>query len=180
MTIARTDKDMAKVVSNELMKALRGALGELVFRQMPDGSVVSVRSIFHRRTPFSRAQKDHQSRLKEASMYAGFAAKSQPIYTELARGTLKTAYNIALSDWFNPPVIHQVQWSDGQIRVEAIDDVLVTKVQVTVLDEGGQVLEKGEAIRSHGNWWEFSSHARGSMIIAEAWDLPGHAGRLVT
>jgi len=63
--------------------------------------------------------------------------------------------------------------------VEARDDVLVTKVQVTVLDEGGQVLEKGEAIRSEGDWWEFASNARGTMIIAEAWDVPGHVGRLV-
>jgi hypothetical protein len=171
---------MPKVVMNELIKAFRGALGDMVFREMPDGSaLVSVSPDFSQRK-FSRAQKDHQSRFKEASRYARFAAKAQPIYAERARGTLKTAYNIALSDWFNPPVIHQIEWSDGQIRVEARDDVLVTKVQVTVLDEGEQVLEKGEAIRSHGDWWEFPSHARGSTIIAEAWDLPGHVGKLIS
>ena len=171
---------MAKAIMDELIKAFRGSLGGLVFRKMPNGSVVvSSRPIFHRRR-FSQAQKDHQSRFKESARYARFAAKSQPIYAERARGTLKTAYNIALSDWFNPPVIHQVESSDGQIRVEAQDDVLVTKVQVTVLDEGGQVLEKGAAIRSHGDWWEFPAHARGTMIIAEAWDLPGHVGRLVS
>lgn len=171
---------MPKVIMNEIIKAFRGAIGDMVFRQMPDGSVVvSMRPIFHGRK-FSKAQKDHQSRFKEASRYARFAAKSQPIYAERARGTLKTAYNIALSDWFNPPVIHQIEWSEGQIRVEARDDVLVTKVQVMVLDETGQVLEKGEAIRSDGDWWEFASHDQGTTIIAEAWDLPGHVGRLVT
>jgi hypothetical protein len=165
---------------NELIKAFRGALGDMVFRQMPDGSVLVSRSPDFSRRKFSKAQKDHQSRFKEASRYARFAAKSQPLYAERARGTLTTAYNIALSDWFNPPVIHQMEWSDGQICVEAWDDVLVTKVQVTVLDEGGQVLEKGEATRSHGDWWEFASHAQGTMLIAEAWDLPGHVGRLVS
>lgn len=171
---------MAKVASNELMKALKGAIGGLVFRQMPDGSVVvSLRPDFSRRK-FSKAQKDHQTRFQEASTYARFAARAQPIYAELAKGTLKTAYNIALSDWFNPPVIHQIEWSAGQIRVEARDDVLVTKVQVTMLDEAGQVLEKGDAIRCDGDWWEFPSKARGTMIIAEAWDLPGHVGRLIT
>lgn len=171
---------MAKVVMNELMKALKGKLGDLVYRQMRDGSVVVSLSPDFSRRKFSKAQKDHQSRFKEASTYARFAAKAQPIYAELARGTLKTAYNIALSDWFNPPVIHQIEWSDGQIRLEARDDVLVTRVQVTVLDETGAVLEKGEAIRCDGDWWEFASHARGTMIIAEAWDLPGHVGKLVT
>lgn len=170
---------MAKVAKNDLIKALRGALGGLVFRQMPDGSVLVSQSPDFSRRKFSAAQKNHQSRFKQASTYARFAAKTQPIYAELARGTLKTAYNIALSDWFNPPLIHQIEWSDGQIRVKARDDVLVTKVQVTVLDEGGQILEKGEAIRSDGDWWEFASHANGTMIIAEAWDLPGHVGRLV-
>jgi hypothetical protein len=63
--------------------------------------------------------------------------------------------------------------------VQARDDVLVTKVQVTVLGESGQILEKGEAIRSDGDWWEFSSCARGIVIIAEAWDLAAHVGRLV-
>ena len=171
---------MAKAIMDELIKAFRGSIGGLVFRQMRNGSVVvSMRPHFHRRR-FSQAQKDHQSRFKEASQYARFAAKSQPIYTERARGTLKTAYNIALSDWFNPPVIHQIEWRDGQIRVEARDDVLVTKVQVTVLDEGGQVLEKGEATRSNGDWWELASHTQGTMLIAEAWDLAGHVGRLVS
>jgi hypothetical protein len=171
---------MTKVIMSELIKAFRGAMGDMVFRQMRDGSVVvSMRPIFHRRK-FSQAQKDHQSRFKEAAQYARFAAKSQPIYAERARGTLKTAYNLALSDWFNSPVIHQIEWREGQIRVEARDDVLVTRVQVTVLDEGGEILEKGEAIRSDGDWWEFLSHARGTTIIAEAWDLPGHAGRLIS
>jgi hypothetical protein len=170
---------MPKVIMNQLIKALRGAIGGLVFRQMPDGSVLVSRSPDFSRRKFSQAQKDHQSRFKEASRYARFAAKAQPIYAERARGTLKTAYNLALSDWFNPPVIHQIQWSDRQIRVEARDDVLVTRVQVTVLDEGGEIMEKGEAIRSDGDWWEFPSHAQGSMIIAEAWDLAGHVGKLV-
>jgi hypothetical protein len=165
---------------NQLIKAFRGAIGGLVFRKMPDGSVVVSRSPDFSRRNFSQAQTDHQRRFKEASRYARFAAKTQPIYAERARGTLKTAYNLALSDWFNPPLIHQIEWSDGQIRVEARDDVLVTKVQVTVLDEGGQVLEKGEATRSDGDWWEFPSHTRGTMIIAEAWDLPGHVGRLIS
>ena len=164
---------------NELIKALRDAMGGLMFRQMRDGNVVVSMDPFFHRLKFDRAQKDHQSRFEEASRYARFAAKSQPIYAERASGTLKTAYNIALSDWFNPPVIHQIEWREGQIRVEARDDVLVTRVQVTVLDEGGRILEKGEAIRSHGDWWEFPSHAQGTMIIAEAWDLAGHVGRLV-
>ena len=56
--------------------------------------------------------------------------------------------------------------------------MLVAKVQVTMLNEGGQVLEQREAIRSEGDSWEFAPHARGVVIIAEAGDLPGHVARL--
>jgi hypothetical protein len=55
------------------------------------------------------------------------------------------ARKIAQSDWFNPPVIHQVQRRDGRILVEASDNVMVTKVVITILDEQVKVIEKGEA-----------------------------------
>lgn len=56
------------------------------------------------------------------------AAKTKPVYGELAADTSKTAYNLALSDWFHPPVIHKVTQQDGHILVDATDNVLVTQV----------------------------------------------------
>ena len=67
----------------------------------------------------------------------------------------------------------------GCIRVEASDNVLVAKVRVTVLDEGGTVVEAADAVRGEGNWWEFASQARGTTIVAEAWDLPKNVTRFV-
>ena len=58
-----------------------------------------------------------------------------------------TAYNHAMYDWFHPPQIGCLAQEDGYILVEARDDVLVTKVQVTVLDGEGCVLVTGEAVR---------------------------------
>jgi hypothetical protein len=129
---------MAKVEMNKLMEALSGAIGGLVFRQMPDGSVVVSAAPRYggRKRKSSKRQKAHQSRFKEAAMYARYAAKVHPIYAELARGTVKSAYNFALSDWFNPPVIHQVQRREAKILVQASDNIRVTRVQVTVLDCG--------------------------------------------
>ena len=168
---------MAIVVSNPLTKAFSGALGGLVFRQLPNGSVVvSLAPKFHRRK-FSKGQKEHQQRFREASDYARGAARVHPIYAERAKETMKTAYNIALSDWFNPPVVHQVQQRDGCILVEATDNVLVTKVQVTILDEEGKSLETVEGVKRDGNWWEVPCNVQGNMIVAEAWDLAGNVTR---
>ena len=58
----------------------------------------------------------------------GTAAKSQLVYAELAVGTIMSPYNMALSDWFNPPVIHKIERQAGRIRVWASVDVMVTSV----------------------------------------------------
>ena len=170
---------MAKAIMNEVTKVFRGAIGGLVFRQMPDGSIVVSRAPHYGRRKFSKGQKDHQQRFQEAASYARGAARVQPIYAELAKGTMKTAYNIALSDWFNPPVIHQIQRKDGRILVEASDNVMVTKVVITILDEQEKVLENGEGTRQEApstgsGWWEYVPNTAGKTVSAEAWDLAGN------
>ena len=167
---------MAKVVRNPVVQGISGGVGKLVFRQMPDGSTyVSAKPDFSRRK-FSEGQKEHQSRFQRAAAYARDAAKSQPIYGELAAGTIKSAYNFALSDWFNPPVIHCVERKDGLIRVEASDNVMVARVVVTILDGDGNVIEKGEALKVDERWWEYAAGMEG-IVAAEAWDLAGNVVR---
>jgi hypothetical protein len=167
---------MAKVIRNPVVRGISGGIGNLVFRQMPDGSTyVSGKPDFSRRK-FSKGQKDHQSRFQRAVAYAREAAKTQPIYAQLAAGTIMSAYNFALSDWFNPPVIHAIERKRRRIRVEASDNVMVTRVQVTIFDGKGKVVEKGNAAQVENNLWEFVATADGK-ILAEAWDLAGNVGR---
>ncbi|MBL8102324.1 MAG: hypothetical protein JNM02_07330 [Anaerolineales bacterium] len=164
---------MAKVESNPVVREIRGKIGNLVFRQMPGGETyVSSTPNFGRRK-FSQGQKDHQSRFKRAAAYAREAAKTQPIYAELAKGTVKSAYNFALSDWFEAPVIHRIERKDGQIRVEASDNVLVAKVVVMILDDEGKVLEKGNASKVDERLWQYTCVNEGK-VLAEAWDLAGN------
>jgi len=166
---------MAKVANNILLRGVSGKLGGLVIRQMRDGSIrLSAQPDFSNRQ-FSSAQKDHQRRFKTAAAYARQAAQVEPIYAELAERTMRSAYNIALSDWFNPPVIHCIERRGKTIRVEASDDVMVIKVHVQILDENGRVLEQGEAIQRNPEigpeWWEYVSSTEGQTIVAEARDL---------
>lgn len=165
---------MAKVKRNILIEGLSGTLGkDLVFRQMRDGStIVSAKPDFSNRI-FSAGQLTHQSRFQQAATYARQAAKTNPIYAELARGTIKTAYNIALSDWFSPPVIHDVKCQNGRIRVHATDNVLVGRVVVMILDNEGKIREKGEGVRGSGDWWEYVTTTEGRVRV-EAWDLAGN------
>lgn len=168
---------MAKVKRNLILQGISGAIDKtLVFRQMRDGTtILSAAPDFSRRV-FSKGQLTHQSRFRQAAAYARHAARTTPIYAELTKGTTRTAYNIALSDWFNPPVIDSIELLDDRIRVAASDNVLVVKVLVTIMDEQEEVLEQGQAKQVNKTFWEYSAQAAGRIIV-EAWDLPGNKTR---
>lgn len=173
---------MAKIHKNVIVQGLSGRLGNLVFRQMQDGSTrVCTKPDFSNRK-FSQGQKDHQSRFRQAAAYAREAAKSQAIYAELARGTTKNAYNWALSDWFNPPVIDRIERRQGLVRVTASDNVLVAEVRVKIMDGDGNTLEEGQAHQvdpaRRPERWEYRSSAEGT-IEATARDLAGNRTKAV-
>ena len=169
---------MAKVRTNVIVEGLSGKLGnQVVFRHLRDGrTVVCARQDFSRRV-FTTGQKSHQERFKEAAAYAREASVSQSIYAQMASGTTRNAYNLALGDWFHPPVIHGIQRRDGKVLVQASDDVQVASVRVTIVDEAGAALEQGEAVHSGGDWWEYQPKADGK-VVAEARDLPGNVARM--
>ena len=168
---------MAKVKQNIVVQGISGTLGKnLVFRHLKDGStIISIKQDFSKRV-FSKRQLTHQSHFQEAAAYARQAAKTNPIYAELAKGTMNNAYNIAVSDWFNPPVIHQIKHQNGRILIEASDKVLVSKVLVMILDSEENVVEQGEAVFVKDMKWEYVSATEGSIRV-EAWDLAGNVTR---
>ncbi len=165
---------MTKVKTNAIVQGLSGTLGKnVVFRQRQDGAIImSAKPDFSQRI-FSTGQLTHQSKFQQAAAYARQAARTQPIYAELAKGTPRNAYNIALSDWFNPPVIHTIERQAGRILIAASDNVLVTTVSVRMLDETGATLEQGEAVRGNGFYWEYTTDQRGRIIV-QAFDLAGN------
>jgi len=166
---------MAKVKNNLLTEGLSGKINKrLVFRQMRNGTTVLCTAPDFSDRVFSEKQLATQNRFRRASAYAKVAAKTQPLYAELAQRSHQPAYNLALSDWFRAPVIHEVTRLADRVRVRASDNVLVTKVLVTFLDEQGQILEQGEAALIKDAWWEYASGTQGN-VTAEAWDLAGNA-----
>jgi len=98
-----------------------------------------------------------------------------PIYAERAQQIQQSAYNIALSDWFHAPIIHEVTRQDSHIRVNATDNVQVAKVLITIVDQQKQTIEQDEAARLDDAWWEFETAASTEgKVIVEAFDLAGN------
>ena len=168
---------MAKVIDNLLVRGLSGKLGDqVVFRRLRDGRTIVCNKPDFSKRKLSREQKQHHTRFQAASAYAKSASRSMPIYAQLAEGTMKNAYNVALGDWFHPPVIQRVGRYGTAIRIWATDDVHVAGVQVLVLDEAGGIREKGNATQARGDWWEYVPAEEGKVVV-EAWDLAGNVVR---
>jgi hypothetical protein len=166
---------MAKIKKNSFLQGLSGSVGDMVFRQMTDGSTrVSAKP--NNKRKFNQEQKGFQDRFGLAVAYAR-EAKTGPVYAELARETGRSAYHLALSDGLTPPVIHEIERRDGRVRVTASDDVMVAKVQVSILDEEGNLLEQGYAALPDPvhdpERWEYASSAEGT-VESTAWDLAGN------
>jgi hypothetical protein len=175
---------MAKVINNIFVRGLSGSLGDqFIVKTYKSGhTVICKKPTFESNRTFSQAQKAHQQAFREAAAYAK-QMKGEEIYITLAKRMAKIPYNLALSDWFNPPEVLEIDLSDwcgqaGQvIRMRAQDDVLVQHVRVTITDEVGTVLEQGPAVEAGALWWEYMTTATASgkvEVKATALDLPGH------
>ena len=83
---------MTKVLFHGSIQGFRGRIGNMIFRQLPDGTTVvteappkkNSRQKKRAKLRRSAAQKAHNDRFQEASAYARWASKTQPIYAGLA------------------------------------------------------------------------------------------------
>jgi hypothetical protein len=178
---------MATVRQNLVIEGLSGLLGDqLVFKRDRAGrTIVSRKPNFENRV-FSESQKRHQSRFQEAAAYAKTAAKTEPIYAKLAAGTIKSAYNVAVADWFNPPEVSEIDVrgytgrAGETIRAKVTDDVRVERVDVVIAVDGDVVVEQGQMTHKQGLWYTYTTTADcpagPTRVIVTGLDLPGHEG----
>ena len=171
---------MAKVFDNVIVAGLSGNLGRsrLQFKKGRNGkTIVALNPVFSENRIFNETQLAQQEAFRQATQYAK-VARNQSLYVNLARGADATPYNLALSDWFNPPVIHEVSRGDSCIRVVATDNVQVTKVLIAISDDEGKTVEQGQATMKYDTLWEYTTSAPAeASVTVEAFDLAGNCTR---
>jgi len=123
----------------------------------------------------SEEELAQQERFARAHAY-GAAAKEGPIYAELAARTGRAAQCLAAADFLNPPQIHSIKRWMEHIDIHVTDDVLVTKIHVTITNEDGVTLEQGSASSIHEGWWMYETEVPGKVLV-EAFDLAGNVTR---
>ncbi len=182
---------MAKAKFNPLLEALVGALGDVVVKRYGRKFVIAKKPVFTDRV-FSAAQKQNQGRFREAAKYAVTAlsdGETSEAYLEEARRCGTTARSVAVRDFLNMPRVEDIDLRayDGQaqkkILVRATDDVGVTRLDVTISDQQGNMLEQGSGEPLAGKIWKYTTTvpvSRGTTVNvgATAFDRPGHSGTM--
>jgi hypothetical protein len=158
-----------------MFRGISGKMGDIVFRTSKTGKTHIAKLPRKSKDKPSEAQRAQRQRFIMAGEYAKHA-QANAVYVELAAQTDRSAYQIAFSDWFNPPVIDSVERRSGHIDIFASDDVQVTKVYVTISNEDGVTLEQGQAAPVNRAWWKYETEVAGNVQI-EVLDLAGNITR---
>lgn len=172
---------------NSVMRGASGALGEeLVFRQRAGKTVICLPPVPRIDNPTAE-QLELRERFSQSTRYArAVIADSQrkAVYQAIVQPGA-SAFNMAFRDRFKAPVITQIDignysGSPGDIiRIEAVDDFRVERIQVTILNAAKVVIEEGEAIINPDGAWLYTATAAnadttGGKLLVQAIDLPGN------
>jgi len=91
------------IIGNKVIKGIRGKVGNLVFRQSPNGETIVSKAPDMSAVVWSPAQQDHRQRFKAAIAYAN-AAMADPdaraVYEKRAAETNRRPFQMAVSDYF--------------------------------------------------------------------------------
>jgi hypothetical protein len=181
---------MAKQKNNVVTYGLSGKVGDLlIFRQVKGKTVVS--KIPDLPKTATEKQKASRKRFQHATLYAKLAIENpdtKDLYAAVAnkgKDKGRTAYNVAVADFFNAPDIDTIDLSKysgavgDEIRIIASDDFAVKSAVVQIINADGSIVEEGEAVNSTGNLWiytatQINKSLDGDKIVVTVSDMPGN------
>jgi len=179
---------MAKIRKNIVLAGTTGSIGrQVVVRQTKHGAVLGAHPVTTEH-PITNNQRLAREKFRVAVGYAK-GAKDRPEYQQPAKSRNLSTFNVAAADFFHPPELVDVDVSEyegkaGQrIWVRAIDDVLVTDVQIAIADNQNVLIENGRMTRDpiDKTLWVYTATKDANTtqvkIKLEAIDLPKHAAR---
>ena len=183
---------MAKITYNPAVKHLHSHVGDFVFKTQEGRNIVAAKPD-HVNQPNTPAQQQQREQFSQGARYAkGVLADAQALapYAAKAREVHKPAFALALGDYLTPPVVDEIDLNGyhkhvgDAILVRAHDDIEVTGVRVSIVDNAQAPVESGTATFDPAvNAWRYvatvdASAKPGVTVTANALDHPGHAGTL--
>jgi len=182
---------MAISFKNLITKMYSGRVGDIVLRNYGGKSVMAKRPDCSKVIK-SAAQLANQAKFAKANKYSK-AVKNDPQrskdYSEKKKNTkYKDVYHAAMSDYMTKPKVQKVDVTTyrGQpgnmIRICAWDKFRVETVSVMILNNKGQLIEKGTAVArmySGNREWEYMTTVenidyKSCRILVRVNDRPGN------
>ena len=174
---------------NILTQDLRGEVGKtIVFRHR--GEKTFVARYPRPRNPELKAtekQLKRRSKFQKAVLYAK-SVLANPTQKALyqadhkVKRKLMSAFNVAIADYLNPPVVRRIDVSNyrgkigDKIYFIILDAISVQSVKVALHQSGGTLIEQGEAVKE-GMLYVYTATANqssftGSILTVTVTDLP--------
>jgi hypothetical protein len=180
---------MAKSKNNVVTHGLSGKIADLlVFRQRAGETIVSKVPVQSKKV--SAKQIEQRKRFRQAVIYGQSAVvtpETKSVYEEVAAEKKgRTPFNAAVADFLNTPEINRIDLSNytglagDTITIEAVDDVMVKEVHVSIISSDGTVVEEGQAVSDvSGCVWTYTAVQNnddfdGDKIVVSVSDLPGN------
>jgi hypothetical protein len=178
---------MASVKINGWLLNLRGASGDIVFKQAYGRLIVSQKPKFPAPAPTEK-QLGVQQKFKAGARYATGVMADPALrapYDAQAAATHGNPFGLAVRDYVVLPEVKEIDLGSyhGQIgdpiRVIASDDFKLVSLTVSIRSEAGVVLESGRAATNVEGIWVYVATTiappnQTVTIEAEAQDRPGH------
>jgi hypothetical protein len=181
---------MAKVELAKAFEAIRGKIGDLLFKNQDGKQTVMRLPDYSGRQlpPQLESQKPVMQRAGRA--WANLKAENPLVFTAYAaraRQLKRSVFSLFYNDYCVPPSVQEIDASEytgraGQKISVCVHDVFdVRQVEVTIRAAVGTVLESGAAakLKATGNWWVYVAQldgelAPGTTVEAVALDWPGN------
>jgi hypothetical protein len=184
---------MAKITFHPTVQHMHGGMGKMVFKERDGMDIVAEKpdQVNQPNTPAQQAQKElfTQGAHYAKGVMADPVAK-QP-YVAKSKAVHKSAFSLAVGDFLTPPSVDSVDVTGyhrhvgDAIVIKAHDDMQVTGVTVSIVDNTKTAVENGTAtLDAISGAWKYvatkDASAKPSVTVTvNALDLPGHTGTLV-
>jgi hypothetical protein len=164
---------MARIKGNQITEGMTGMINKQIV-------------LTDRKRKPTAGQHINREKMKSCNEYAIEAMENAEVkkaYRAAAKGG-QTAVNVAFSDAWHAPVVHDIiangyKGNAGDtILVEATDNFKVSAVKVSIFDREGILVEEGQATPRSSMWMYVTQrdHDHAARIVATAFDLPGNKG----
>ncbi|MBT1705764.1 hypothetical protein [Chryseosolibacter indicus] len=174
---------MGKIINNPVTTTLSGSLGKhLVFRQVGNRAFFVKKPVNTK--PPTDAQRSNRHNFAEAQNYARVMMQDPELgewYSIVAKvNNLKSAHRAAANDFLTKPEIESIDTKGYKGNVGDVIHITpkaylkITRLEVTIYDAEGAILETGLAIKNELNFkycaMQPNSRAEGSKIVLVAHD----------